>query len=135
VTTIPSSHSSLLQEPALAILTTISPSGESHESYVWCESCGSEVYLKTTVMDAQRHDLEHNCQATVRVTDPADAQRYVEIRGEFTLISVADPMDCLHCDTPRYYSHVCPEDMHPHRQKFVGRISPDQIMTDQVLDN
>ncbi|MFV1989241.1 MAG: pyridoxamine 5'-phosphate oxidase family protein, partial [Acidimicrobiales bacterium] len=122
-------------EPVLAMLTTTSSSGEAHNSYVWCDSCGLEVYLKPTVMDAQRHDLEHNCQATVRVTDPKDVQRYVEIRGDFTLMSVADPMDCLHCDTPRYYSHVCPEDMHPLRQRFLGKITPTHVETDRVLDN
>ncbi len=135
MTTIPESHLVLMKGPTLALLTTTSESGKSHESYVVCDSSSGEFLLGGEINEEQRDDLADDSEATVLVSDPDDRQRYVEIRGEFSLLSVADPVDDIRCDTPRFFCHVCPEDMRPHVHHPVAKITPTQVVTDHVLDN
>lgn len=79
---IPSTHVDLLATTALAHVATIGPKGEPQSSPVWFDwdgtylRFGQQVGLQQKVRNVQREP-----RVAVSITDPANAYRYLEIRG------------------------------------------------------
>lgn len=73
----------LLEQPVLYNLATINPNGSIQVNPVWGELHNGKIRINTAA-GRQKHKnlVERGDKVTVMVQDPANAQRYVEIRGE-----------------------------------------------------
>jgi PPOX class probable F420-dependent enzyme len=78
---IPESHRDLLQRPLIAHLATIRPSGQPQTNPMWFGWDGQRIRLTHTRTRQKFRNLQAEPRVALSVTDPADAQRYLEVRG------------------------------------------------------
>jgi PPOX class probable F420-dependent enzyme len=78
---VPESHRDLLQRPLIAHLATVRPSGEPQTNPMWFGWDGERIRLTHTRTRQKFRNLQAEPRVALSVTDPADAQRYLEVRG------------------------------------------------------
>jgi PPOX class probable F420-dependent enzyme len=78
---IPDSHRDLLST-STAVLATIGPDGRPQLSAVWFLAAGDEIRISLNTSRQKVENLRANPAATFFILDPANPQRYLEIRGD-----------------------------------------------------
>jgi PPOX class probable F420-dependent enzyme len=81
---IPESHRDLL-DARTAVLATVGTDGRPQLSAVWFLAEGDTVRLSLNSTRQKVKNLRRNPAATLFVLDPANPQRYLELRGDATL--------------------------------------------------
>lgn len=83
MTQIPERFHELLDQPVLYNLATVNPNGTVQVNPLWGEVVDGNVRINTAA-GRQKHKnlLERGDRVTVLVLDPANPQRYIEIRGK-----------------------------------------------------
>ena len=81
---VPSTHVDLL-DASVATLATIGPDGRPQVSGVWFLADDGIVKVSLNVARQKTKNLAANPAVTVYIQDPANAVRYLEIRGDATL--------------------------------------------------
>jgi PPOX class probable F420-dependent enzyme len=79
---IPATHADLLASTALAHVATIGPNGEPQTSPVWFDWDGA--YLRFTQVGGYQQkvrNLRREPRVALSIVDPANAYRYLEVRG------------------------------------------------------
>jgi PPOX class probable F420-dependent enzyme len=84
MSSIPESHLELLQTPT-AVLATIGPDGRPQLSAVWFLAEGETVRVSLNTTRQKVKNLRVNPAVTLFILDPANSQRYLEIRGDAEL--------------------------------------------------
>jgi PPOX class probable F420-dependent enzyme len=88
---IPSTHLDLLATTALAHIATIGPDGEPQSSPVWFDWDGAFIRFAQVARFQQKvRNLRREPRIALSIVDPADAYRYLEIRGTVERID-SDP--------------------------------------------
>jgi PPOX class probable F420-dependent enzyme len=93
---IPASHLDLLDCPPVAALTTIGSDGYPQTSVVWCDFDGEHIRVNTMRGFAKERNMRRDPRATLLCYDPADALRYLEIRG--TVVEMTENGAGVHLD-------------------------------------
>lgn len=83
--TIPDSHRDLLDAP-VASLATVGPDGRPQVSAVWFLADGDTVRLSLSSARQKTRNLLARPQANLFILDLANPARYVELRGDATLV-------------------------------------------------
>jgi PPOX class probable F420-dependent enzyme len=79
---IPSSHADLLESTALAHIATLGPGGEPQITPVWFGWDGTYLrFAQVTGRQQKVKNLRRDPRIAVSIVDPADAYRYLELRG------------------------------------------------------
>ncbi len=78
---VPEQYRNLLGGPILISLATILPSGQPQVTPVWCDFDGTYVRVNTAKGRQKHKDMVERPQVTVLALDPANPQRYIEVRG------------------------------------------------------
>lgn len=78
---IPEKFVDLLDEPVVVMLATVMPDGQPQVTPVWCDREGDVVWVNTAVGRQKDVNLRERPLATIAVTDPDNAYRWLEIRG------------------------------------------------------
>jgi PPOX class probable F420-dependent enzyme len=81
MSTFPTSHQDLLVART-AVLATIGPDGRPQVSAVWFLSEGESIRLSLNTARQKVKNLEQRSGCTLFILDPANAQRYLEVRGD-----------------------------------------------------
>jgi PPOX class probable F420-dependent enzyme len=89
MTSIPDSHRDLL-DASTAVLATIGPDGRPQLSAVWLLAKGDTVGISLNTTRQKVKNLRANPAVTLFILDPANSQRYLEIRGDAELTDDAD---------------------------------------------
>jgi PPOX class probable F420-dependent enzyme len=89
MTSIPDSHRDLL-DAATVVLATIGPDGRPQLSPVWFLADGDTVRVSLNTTRQKVKNLRANPVVTLLILDPANSQRYLEIRGDAELTDDAD---------------------------------------------
>src|ERR1700728_3474475 len=89
MTSTPDSHRDLL-DAKIVVLATIGPDGRPQLSPVWFLPEGDTVRVSLNTTRQKVKNLEANPAVTLLVLDPANSQRYLEIRGDAELSDDAD---------------------------------------------
>lgn len=79
---LPASHQDLLDRPVIAVLTTLMPDEQPQTQPVWFSVEDGTVLVNTTRERQKGRNLERDRRATILVVDPADLNRWIEIRGD-----------------------------------------------------
>ena len=79
--TIPESHRDILASTALANVATIGPDGAPQVNPVWFEWDGTDLRFGQVATRQKGRNLRRNPAIAVAIVDPANATRYLEIRG------------------------------------------------------
>jgi PPOX class probable F420-dependent enzyme len=78
---VPDSHRDLLERPLSAHVATIGANGEPQSNPVWFWWDGDRIRLTHTRTRQKFRNLQAEPRVALSITDPADPQRYLEIRG------------------------------------------------------
>ena len=79
---IPASHADLVASTALAHVATIGPSGEPQCSPVWFDWDGTFLrFAQVSGYQQKVRNLRREPRIALSVVDPANAYRYLEVRG------------------------------------------------------
>jgi PPOX class probable F420-dependent enzyme len=87
--TIPDSHRDLLQS-SVATFATIGPDGRPQQTVVWFLNDGDDVALSLNTTRQKVKNLLERPQCSLLILDPANSQRYLEIRGDAEITSDDD---------------------------------------------
>ena len=75
----------ILDDPNPAVLATINPDGSPQTSVVWVARDGGDLLVSSAAGRRKERNLRRDPRVSLTVYDPADPQRYVEIRGRATV--------------------------------------------------
>ncbi len=130
---IPSSHAELLGAPHQAALTTVLPSGQPQTSVVWCSFDGSHVFINTMRGFRKERNMRRDPRVSILVVDPADAARFIEVRGTVELIEAGalDHLNQLAWDyakVDRYFGGCVPAALEETEHPVMGRINPLRVV-------
>jgi len=78
---IPASHVDLFDLPAVWHIATIGPNGEPHVSPVWATFDGTHVRFPHAEGRQKWRNLCADDRIALSATDPANNERYLEVRG------------------------------------------------------
>jgi PPOX class probable F420-dependent enzyme len=78
---VPDSHRDLLERPLLAHLATVRADGGPQTNPMWFGWDGERIRLTHTRTRQKFRNLQAEPRVALSITDPADGQRYLEIRG------------------------------------------------------
>jgi PPOX class probable F420-dependent enzyme len=81
VTQVPDSHRDLLERPLTANLATVRTDGGPQVNPMWFDWDGGRVRLTHTRTRQKFRNLQAEPRVALLFVDPADPQRYLEIRG------------------------------------------------------
>lgn len=133
---IPATHRELLERPLLgALATPLRTGAQVHPT--WFDLDGNDVLVNTTRERAKGRNLERDPRATMLVVDPADASRWIEIRGDVDLLEddALEHLDNLtrrYTRHPTYYGHIYPAERAERESRVVARIHPRRINVDAI---
>jgi PPOX class probable F420-dependent enzyme len=83
--TLNDSVRALLDAPVPAVLATTNPDGSPQTSVVWVGRDGDDLLVSTAAGRRKELNLRRDPRASLTVYDPADPERYAEIRGLTTI--------------------------------------------------
>ncbi len=79
---VPERYRDLLASTALGHLATIGRDGRPQVNPVWFIADDERVYLSVKAETVKYRNLRANPRVAMSIADPADRERYLEIRGE-----------------------------------------------------
>ncbi len=89
MTELPEFARALVDAGHVVALATVNPDGSPQTSPVWVDRDGADVLISTAAGRRKVTNIERDPRVSLTVWDPADDERYVEIRG--TAAVEADP--------------------------------------------
>jgi PPOX class probable F420-dependent enzyme len=78
---VPDSHRDLLEQPVIAHVATVGADGAPNSNPMWFGWDGQRIRLTHTRTRQKFRNLEANPRIALSIADPADSQRYLELRG------------------------------------------------------
>ena len=72
---------SFLNEPQVAVLATVSPTGRPQATPVWYLLEGDEIVVNTSKGRVKLHNLEKNPRLALTIVDAKNMYHYVQIQG------------------------------------------------------
>jgi len=89
MTELPEFARTMVDAGHVVVLATVNPDGSPQTSPVWVDRDGADVLVSTAAGRRKVTNVERDPRVSLTVWDPADDERYVEIRG--TAVVEADP--------------------------------------------
>jgi PPOX class probable F420-dependent enzyme len=134
---IPASHRDLVERPLVAALSTRMPDGSAQTQPVWCSVDGNDVLVNTTRQRRKGRNLAADPRATVLVVDPKDSGRWIEIRGDVSLIEDGatahlNELTRQYTGHAHYYGSIYPPAQQRYENRVVAQIHPRRITCDAV---
>lgn len=126
---IPDNYRDLLDGPIVVSLATQLPDGSAQVQPVWCSYDGTHILVNTEKGRQKYRNLSRRRAATILAIDPANDQRWLEVRGEVveeTEVGANDDIDRL----AKLYIGL---DRYPYNRpgdiRVTFRIAPRRVMT------
>jgi PPOX class probable F420-dependent enzyme len=134
---VPDSHMDLLTRPIHGVLTTMMPDGQPQSSLVWVDFDGECALVNTTRERQKGRNMAANPKVSLLVVDPANAGRFVQIRGCAELVEEAaiehlDRVTRRYTSHPCYYGHVYPVEQRALETRLICRIHATRITLDAI---
>ena len=78
---VPDSHRDLLEQPLIAHVATVRADGGPMSNPMWFGWDGERIRLTHTKTRQKFRNLQAEPRVALSITDPAESQRYLEVRG------------------------------------------------------
>lgn len=129
MTRIPDKYRDLLDRPIVVSLATLMSDGTPQVQPVWCSFDGTHILVNTEKGRQKYRNLSRRRAATILAVDPADDNRWLEVRG--TVAGESEHGAFEHIDElARLYMGV---DKYPYHQpgdvRVLFRIEPRRVAT------
>jgi PPOX class probable F420-dependent enzyme len=121
---ITDSHRDLL-DSAVATLATIGPDGRPQQTEVWFYSDGDDLLLSLNTGRQKVKNLRERPQCSLLILDPANTQRYLEIRGDAEI--TPDDDYAFATKVGQKYSADLRAYDAPNSQRVIVRIVPSKV--------
>ena len=127
---IPESHKDLIEQPLVAILATITPSGKPHTTAIWRYYDGRHILFITSRGLQKEKNIQANPKVSIMMLDFQDPYRYLEIRGvvdeiiEKGAIEQLDQIAHYYTGKPTYYGYIVPAEDLGTRTHLICKIRP-----------
>ena len=138
---IPDSHLHLLTDPIHGVLTTMTEDGQPQSSIVWVGFDGEHVLISTSLERYKARNMVKNPRVTLLVIDPADANHFLEVRGQ--VADFVEDKGNVFVDSQtqlysggrkrRYYGDVFPETQEALETRVTFRIEIIKMNTDAIF--
>lgn len=136
---IPDSHRDLFARPVHGVLATLMPGGQPQASLVWVDYDGSQVLINTTLERRKGRNMQADPRVALLVVDPANAGRWIAVRGQVAEITAAGAI--AHADrlTRRYtgkahfYGDIYPPEQQARETRVIVRIQPSRVSLDAIF--
>lgn len=133
---IPLSHRDLLESPVAATLVTVMPDGRPQATVVWCNVEGPYLMVNTMRGFRKERNMRARPRVALLVVDPADAGRWIEVRGTVELIDDGaeahlDRLSTLYTGAERYFGEVVPAEYAESEIPVIARITPVRIRAER----
>jgi PPOX class probable F420-dependent enzyme len=102
---IPSDLRDLVDRPLFAALGTVRPDNTVQVNPMWFDYDGEHIRFTHTTYRQKFRNLQRNPSMSLLIVDPADAERYVELRGELAKIE-QDPEGVFFVHLGRRYGNA-----------------------------
>ncbi len=79
--TLPDNLLSLLRQPSTCYVSTIMADGSPQLTQTWVDTDGDHIVINTVEGFVKLRNMERDPRVAVAVADPADARRYLQVRG------------------------------------------------------
>jgi PPOX class probable F420-dependent enzyme len=104
---------------------------------VWCDYDGECATVNTTLERQKGRNLRRDPRATLLIVDPDNTARYIELRGEMSLVreGALEHLDALtrrYTRHPRYYGFVFPAEQQARETRVVCRLDVHKITLDAI---
>lgn len=134
---VPASHRDLLERPVIAVLTTLMPGGHPQTEPVWFSFEDGTVLVNTTRERQKGRNLDRDRRATLLVVDPANLNRWIEIRGavEIETRGALEHLDRLtrrYTTWPAFYGYVRPLEQRQAESRIIARLRPRRVVCDAI---
>jgi PPOX class probable F420-dependent enzyme len=119
----------------------MTPDGQPHSSIVWVGYDGEHLLMTTTLERFKGRNMLTDPKTTLLVIDPADADRFIEIRGQVVDYLVDDGDVFVDQQTraytggqkKRFYGDIYPETQRAQETRVTFRIAVKKANTDAVF--
>lgn len=134
---VPATHRDLLDKPLIAVLTTLMPDGQPQTEPVWFSFEGGAVEVNTTRERQKGRNLERDRRATILLVDPANLNRWIEIRGDVSIetdgaLAHLDRLTRRYTASPAFYGYVHPVEQRLTETRIIVRLRPRHVVCDAV---
>jgi PPOX class probable F420-dependent enzyme len=123
-TTLPAFARDLLDRPVHATVASLEADGSPQLTLVWFKRDGDDVLFSTLAGRRKARNWTQDPRAALLAFDPADAGRYVEIRGRVTLVDDPDA-SLIHELSQRYEGQ---EFTGIEADRVIVRLTPDRVV-------
>ena len=128
MTTIPTSHSDLLNAAALAYLATIGPNGEPQVSAVWFTWDGTHLLFALSKKRQKSRNLLRDPRVAVAIADPANPYRALEIRGVVTRVEEDSGYRFMDAASRKYlHRDATDAERGPEDERLVFYVEPERV--------
>lgn len=86
-TTIPKTHSDLLDKKAFASLATLNADGSPQVTPVWIDWDGANLLVNTAQGRVKDRNLRRNPKVALSILDPDNPYRYLAVQGRVTKVT------------------------------------------------
>lgn len=101
---IPADLRDLVDRPLFAALGTIRPDNTVQVNPMWFDFDGEHVRFTHTTYRQKYRNLQRNPSMSLLITDPANPERYLELRGELAKVE-SDPEGAFFVHLGRRYGN------------------------------
>jgi PPOX class probable F420-dependent enzyme len=121
-----------LENPFLAVVTTLRPDGSPHSTVVWQEPLDGGVSFNTETGRVKPANLERDPRASLLIVDPGDPYRWLSVSGraELTYDGAPEQIDRL----SEKYTGKTPFANHPKTERRVSVLVRPEKVTAYNLD-
>jgi len=88
---LPNALRELLDTKAFAVLCTVNSDGSPQSSVIWATHNGDDVIFSTIIGRRKTRNMAGDPRVSLLVYDPANAYRYVEVRGTVSMTRDGGP--------------------------------------------
>jgi PPOX class probable F420-dependent enzyme len=130
---VPASHADLLDRPLDAVLTTEMPDGRLQSTVVWFSRVdGDDVQINTMQEFQKARNMRRRPHATLLVTEPPEATRWIELRCDVEMSTDAamehlDHLARLYTGAASYFGAVVPSELALVEHPIVCRLNPVRV--------
>jgi PPOX class probable F420-dependent enzyme len=138
---IPDSHRDLLARPVYGVLATMMPDGQPQSSLVWVDYDGAHVLINTTMERQKCRNMRANPKVALLVVDPANAERWIEVRGQVAhitragAIAHADKLTQRYTGKPHFYGDVYEAERERQETRVIVEITPVKVARDAIFSS
>jgi len=117
----------LLDARAHVVVATLMPDGSPQTSVLWATYDGNDLLLSTIVGRAKERNWRRDPRVSVLIFDPADEDRYVEVRGTVTMTRDGGP-ELIERLSQLYYGERFTGDDGTDHVRVVVRVHPEHVV-------